>query len=267
MNSVNVGASVTRDAVKALPVEGVTRASDLLDQNAARLADYPAQRRDGPQAARVPAQARCHARSRRSRRSSTRSTSSSEASRAHEDDHRGAAVVREGQRHARGLHARGDRRGRAAISEGVLRDSAIIEIVRRYEKLPPVLVDRHQVMQILVNLVSNAKHALEAVAAGEARADGRDREVDGGVRIEVRDNGVGIAPENLPKIFNHGFTTKKTGPRLRPAQLCERRATDGRQPHGVQRWARHGRELRAADAGGVRRRAAATHRASPKREA
>ena len=40
MNSVNVGASVTRDAVKALPVEGVTRACDLLDQNAAHLADY-----------------------------------------------------------------------------------------------------------------------------------------------------------------------------------------------------------------------------------
>ncbi len=35
--------------------------------------------------------------------------------------------------------------------------------------------------------------------------------VEGGVRIEVRDNGVGIAPENLSKIFTHGFTTKKTG--------------------------------------------------------
>jgi signal transduction histidine kinase len=31
------------------------------------------------------------------------------------------------------------------------------------------------------------------------------------VRIEVRDNGAGIAAENLPKIFTHGFTTKKTG--------------------------------------------------------
>src|SRR5687768_7939651 len=40
MNSVNVGASVTRHAVKALPVEGVTRACDLLDQNAEHLAEY-----------------------------------------------------------------------------------------------------------------------------------------------------------------------------------------------------------------------------------
>jgi signal transduction histidine kinase len=35
--------------------------------------------------------------------------------------------------------------------------------------------------------------------------------VDGGVRIEVRDNGAGITPDNLPRIFTHGFTTKKTG--------------------------------------------------------
>jgi signal transduction histidine kinase len=35
--------------------------------------------------------------------------------------------------------------------------------------------------------------------------------VDGGVRLEVRDNGVGITQENLAKVFNHGFTTKKKG--------------------------------------------------------
>jgi signal transduction histidine kinase len=66
-------------------------------------------------------------------------------------------------------------------------------------------------MQILVNLISNAKHALE-------ESKGPDREimvaiakVDGGVRLEVRDSGVGISRENLSKIFNHGFTTKKKG--------------------------------------------------------
>ena len=50
-----------------------------------------------------------------------------------------------------------------SISEGVLRNSNI-EVVRDYEKLPAVLVDRHQIMQILVNLISNAKHALEEAA-------------------------------------------------------------------------------------------------------
>src|SRR5262249_52378962 len=96
------------------------------------------------------------------------------------------------------------------ISEGGLRNSSI-DIVRNYETLPPVVVDRHQIMQILVNLVSNAKHALE-----ESKSPNREllvaiAQVEGGVRLEVRDNGGGISRETLSKIFNHGFTTKKKG--------------------------------------------------------
>jgi len=74
-----------------------------------------------------------------------------------------------------------------------------------------VSVDRHQIMQILVNLVSNAKHALEAAQQEKRELVVAIDEVDGGVRIEVRDNGVGITRENLAKVFNHGFTTKKKG--------------------------------------------------------
>jgi signal transduction histidine kinase len=97
------------------------------------------------------------------------------------------------------------------ISEGGLRNSGI-DIVRDYESLPPVVVDRHQIMQILVNLISNAKHALEEVKEKpEREIKVAIAKVDGGVRIEVRDNGVGISRENLAKIFNHGFTTKKKG--------------------------------------------------------
>jgi signal transduction histidine kinase len=96
------------------------------------------------------------------------------------------------------------------ISEGGLRNSSI-EIVREYESLPAVLVDRHQIMQILVNLIGNAKHALEDRKEPGRRLLVAIAKVDGGVRIEVRDNGAGISGENLAKIFNHGFTTKKTG--------------------------------------------------------
>jgi signal transduction histidine kinase len=66
-------------------------------------------------------------------------------------------------------------------------------------------------MQILVNLVGNAKHALEEAARPDRKLTVAIAKVEGGVRIEVRDNGIGIAPDNLPKIFRHGFTTKKTG--------------------------------------------------------
>jgi signal transduction histidine kinase len=66
-------------------------------------------------------------------------------------------------------------------------------------------------MQILVNLVSNAKHALEEASPARRELLLAIAKVDGGVRIEVRDNGIGISAENLAKIFNHGFTTKKQG--------------------------------------------------------
>jgi signal transduction histidine kinase len=86
-----------------------------------------------------------------------------------------------------------------------------IEVVRQFDAVPPVLVDRHKVLQILVNLISNAKHALDQRAEGRRLILLISHREDGRVRVEVTDNGEGIAPENLTKIFQHGFTTKKTG--------------------------------------------------------
>ncbi len=85
-----------------------------------------------------------------------------------------------------------------------------IEIVRDYASVPSVLADRHKVLQILVNLVRNARQALESRATGR-RLSLRIAAEDNAVHVEVADNGMGIAPENLARIFNHGFTTKKDG--------------------------------------------------------
>jgi signal transduction histidine kinase len=74
-----------------------------------------------------------------------------------------------------------------------------------------VQVDRHRLLQIVVNLLTNARDALrDCKAARITIATGMDA---AGERffIEVRDNGAGIAPENLGHIFRHGFTTKEHG--------------------------------------------------------
>jgi PAS domain S-box-containing protein len=87
-----------------------------------------------------------------------------------------------------------------------------IQIVRQYGETPPVLADRHKVLQILVNLMRNAKYALDERGASEKRL--AIRIAPSGARsvvIEVEDNGVGIARENLTRIFGHGFTTKRDG--------------------------------------------------------
>lgn len=85
-----------------------------------------------------------------------------------------------------------------------------IEVVREFEIVPPVMVDRHLVLQILVNLISNAQHALDCRPEGR-RLILRIKNAEKNVRLEVVDNGAGIARENLTRVFQHGFTTKKTG--------------------------------------------------------
>jgi two-component system, NtrC family, sensor kinase len=73
-------------------------------------------------------------------------------------------------------------------------------------------IDRHRVLQIVVNLVANARDAVQSAAEGSRRAIGIAATVIGGrVRIEVTDSGVGIAPEALERIFSAGFTTKPRG--------------------------------------------------------
>ncbi len=87
-----------------------------------------------------------------------------------------------------------------------------IKVEREFEEFPPVRVDRQKLLQIFVNLVSNAKYAL-------IESDSTDRQIvvrllrtdDGLARIEVQDNGIGIPAENMSRIFSHGFTTRKEG--------------------------------------------------------
>jgi signal transduction histidine kinase len=67
------------------------------------------------------------------------------------------------------------------------------------------------VLQILVNIIRNAKQACEASHRSEKKLTIRASNGDDRVRISITDNGVGIAPENLSRIFVHGFTTKKDG--------------------------------------------------------
>ena len=86
-----------------------------------------------------------------------------------------------------------------------------IEIVRDFHPAPPVRVDKHKVLQILINLLRNAKHAAEDAGRPDPRIAVTIDSEGGRGRITVRDNGVGIAPENLTNVFRHGFTTKKNG--------------------------------------------------------
>ena len=88
-----------------------------------------------------------------------------------------------------------------------------IKVIRKDDdSLPLVAVEKHKVLQILVNLLRNSKNAMEDVPRKERKItvnialNGQNK-----VKITLRDQGCGIAPDNLTKIFSHGFTTKTDG--------------------------------------------------------
>jgi PAS domain S-box-containing protein len=87
-----------------------------------------------------------------------------------------------------------------------------VEVKRDIANLPTLLLDRHKLLQILTNLISNATHALAASEKEDRIITIQAREMETGrLQIEVSNNGVGIPPENLTRIFEHGFTTRKDG--------------------------------------------------------
>jgi PAS domain S-box-containing protein len=87
-----------------------------------------------------------------------------------------------------------------------------VRVQRQLTDLPPLLLDKVKIEQILVNLIRNAQEAL--VEAGRPDKCIRVRteiEIGDTLNIDVADNGPGIPPEVMARLFTHGFTTKKSG--------------------------------------------------------
>jgi signal transduction histidine kinase len=85
-----------------------------------------------------------------------------------------------------------------------------IRIERDYDRGVRIESDRHRILHILLNLLGNAAQAIKA-GDNAASIVVRVRDAGDRVAVEVEDSGVGISIENMPKIFQHGFTTKRDG--------------------------------------------------------
>jgi len=97
------------------------------------------------------------------------------------------------------------------LNQGALVRHNIV-VKKEYEEMPAVTVDKHKVLQILLNFINNAKYACsdsgkteKLIILGIFKGKGNT------VCLSVTDNGIGIEPENLTRIFRHGFTTRKSG--------------------------------------------------------
>lgn len=206
MNSVNVGASVARDAVRSLRAEGVGAVCDLLDEHAGRLSEYLSA---DPTGRKIPVYLR----------KLGEELGKDKQSILDKIDH-----VLEHLEHMKKIVAAQQSYARTngvteectleSIAETALAISAPptgVAIERAYADLPPVLVDRHKILQILVNLLSNSRHALRDQAPAEPRLRIRISRRGTAACIEISDNGIGITPDAMAMVFNHGFTTKPDG--------------------------------------------------------
>ncbi|HZZ59481.1 MAG TPA: ATP-binding protein [Opitutaceae bacterium] len=106
----------------------------------------------------------------------------------------------------------------AALVEDALRMNAAalvrhdVSVVRDFAPAPLVAVERGKVLQILINLIRNAKYAIDDGANAERLMTLRIAPLsERTVRITVQDTGIGIPRENLTRIFSHGFTTRRGG--------------------------------------------------------
>ena len=87
-----------------------------------------------------------------------------------------------------------------------------VQVRCEFEPVPMIQTEKHRVLQILVNLIRNAKYALDdskrqdKLMTIKLGRNGGDH-----IKIQVIDNGVGIPAENLTRIFAHGFTTRSNG--------------------------------------------------------
>ncbi|HAJ79064.1 MAG TPA: hypothetical protein DCO75_04770 [Fibrobacteres bacterium] len=86
-----------------------------------------------------------------------------------------------------------------------------ISIIKDYKDIPPVIVQKTKLVHILINLIKNAKDAMEGLPSDKKKLTISIYMKDLYAFIRISDTGCGISPVNIAKIFSHGFTTKKTG--------------------------------------------------------
>ncbi|MGL1935468.1 MAG: ATP-binding protein [Fibrobacterales bacterium] len=102
------------------------------------------------------------------------------------------------------------------IEDGLAMESSSIDkhgisIVKNYYPVPDVPIQRTKLIHIIINLINNAKEAMEEIPRTERTLSIEVVDQGSEITITVSDSGHGISPENLNNIFSHGFTTKEQG--------------------------------------------------------
>lgn len=210
LNSVNTSTAILGEGLRGLRIEPVARTADLLEQRGADLSAFLSSDERGR---RVPELLRKLGEHLAGQRDEM--LSMTEELQRHVDHIR--TIVEMQQSYALGA-VMIEETSLADLVEDALRIHAAalarhrISVERDLAVLPPVLADKHRVLQILLNLMSNAKYALDKVSPEARRLLLRiERAPEERVRLQVIDSGEGIDPALLTRIFQHGFSNRTGG--------------------------------------------------------
>ena len=210
LNSVNVSATVVTDNLKKSKVGSVSRLAGLLQENEGRLGQFFTENEKGKQ---VPG---------------FLSTLAGHLENEREEMVREMNALGKSIQHIKSIISMQQSYAKVGgvseacpvleIIEDAIRLNTVsfqrhdIQLKRQFETKEDITVERHKVLQIIVNLLRNAKDALDKV-------DGRDKVLnlrvfkkdEDNIAIAVKDNGIGFGEETGKRLFQHGFTTRKEG--------------------------------------------------------
>jgi PAS domain S-box-containing protein len=209
LNSLNISASLVTSTLKHLRIESLNRVASLLHDNAQRLESFLSEGERGRQIREFLSQFSTHLRSK------TEAALTEMQSLTQNIDHIKHIVATQ-QTYAKHC-AVTETVDLAALVEDSLHmnRSAFarhgVTLTREFESVPPITVDKHTVLQILINLARNACHACEASRRTDKSIRLSIARAKDQIRIQVIDDGIGIAAEHQARLFRHGFTTKTDG--------------------------------------------------------
>jgi predicted ATPase/signal transduction histidine kinase len=209
LNSVNVSVETLSGHLALARVSGVRKAAELLQANTASLGSFFA---DDPRGKALP----LYLEKLGTSLEAQGTAAADEIERLRSKVRLIADVVSGQQSYAKGA-ALTEESDLARIVDEVLgiQASALtrkhIRVLKRYQAVAPVAVQRTKLAHVLVNLIKNAEDAMESTPEEDREITIDIDEHDGETHVRITDRGQGIEPSNLDRIFTHGFTTKVSG--------------------------------------------------------